>query len=856
MIQIWQGSKFEWDHEIFAQKKIIEICQNFYDSENAHLVFSFRLRNVDFDFVLFTKNRIIIIELKKFRGFVTGGESGKWQIIESNGIKKPIDRNKNPFEQCSICRSVLNKELREFLSSVKVKNIANSISSGIVSYPEGYPKEDGRISGLLDKNPWFFYENLSDFLKKILKSKTDERLPLNFGCLDQFIRKHLNCKKEYFSETTEQTECKDEFDAERVKAVTANVGTNSIVIAGPGSGKTRYIIDRAKYLINSKKIIPENIAFVTFTNEAANEIKRRLYRDLSLTEENTFYCIGTIHRICLQILEYENLFEKIGYKEKPKILSSWESKERFIRFFLRKSNHSEEIIRKVADFYSLSINRFFYNDHQLISKYLSEQKLFYDKGKDSDKTKWYLSMIDEYILDQRAENVIDFDSILLSAHEILSHSNISSDIARKCKYIFLDELQDISKIQFKVFQKLADAGTLINAVGDPAQGIYGFRGGDVKAFDWLNNWLKNTNTFFLSYNFRSNRKIVRASEKFKAEFNLFKNLNIRKFECLPTKKDEGSITIFKSDTETREATSLAKLINELIANENDLSFNDVAVLYRNRRHLNPNFGPIFNQFGIPFVYKDRQRFSEKPLIKKILTVLNFIYSKELREQDISDLFSVSPFSSKITYDNFIFPIANSISDGKSKKFDDDSINKLLSSIFAPEGYSNYQDKELKFFKDVLSMRANADEPLTANILYFYEEIFPNITTIRDSFESGYEEDVFRLLEVAENFKVDYESFLKKIKMEFVDVSSMQGVTISTMHGSKGCEWEVVFLTGLNDFAFNTKDPDKSINQEDNIFYVAMTRAKSKLFLSYSEISRLEYVEPSKYLSFLENYINN
>jgi DNA helicase II / ATP-dependent DNA helicase PcrA len=849
MIKVWEGQQFQYDHEIDTIKRMLLICEEIYKENGydfkVHFLYSFSFKGVDFDCVVVSQFGILIIELKQIHGLLSGAENGHWKIMDKDGKQNDFVRNKNPYQQCLTCRSRINTMIDELFESMTHKDRAKKIKSGLCTYPEGNLLNEGGIKELIEQNKWFYctkIDNIKTHLKNLLnKNKGMLFSDSEYQKIDLFFsKKGLSVKEEFFKTHAEYNQNLDEVP-ERIKI---RHNTNSKIIAGPGSGKTRYIIERAEFLIREKQINSKNMAFVSFTNESAKEIGTRLCNSsLSIHTIEGFYCCGTIHNLCLKIIRENENFKKIGYKKSPEILSAEVSSDRIKRKISKYFDIDDDQISKLEQKISLIINKSFYSNSQLIDNFLKDFPIAINPQR-------LIDMIEDYFNELISNNEIDFESILVFSNKLLADSNFSKQICEKCKYLFVDEFQDISKLQFEIFYKLGSNGTFLNVVGDPAQSIYKFRGGDSDSFNWFEE-LDQTEMFTLPINYRSFKGLVDFSNYIKTELRLYEYINLSNIpnECSDKNKSTiGLVTTAECKTRMEEASFIVKNIDKLFNdNSNEYSMKDFAILYRNTACDNKYIDPLLKQKDLVPYRKNSIKFSEKPYVKKLFIVLEFLYAEKIHLNNISQLYKLYQTRSPSYFDKVIEPIFKDCSKRLQNGSDQTLINDFIDALAAlPNG-----DKEYEYLIEVLMLRDGSDSSLSKYIFEFFK-IFEKFAIFSD--EMVLEEinkDNEKLLDIAYYCK-DLREFKRTIENEFIEKNDNNGITITTLHGSKGLQWPVVYIIGQfeNDNYFMDSDE----NQEDNLFYVGITRAIEKLFITYPKFTNLKIRKKSKYYNLTENYL--
>lgn len=619
-----------------------------------------------------------------------------------------------------------------------------------------------------------------------------------------------------------------------------------MVIAGAGSGKTRVLTNRIAYLIGEKNIHENNILAITFTNKAAKEMKERIYTLVGSTTK--YIWIHTFHSMCVRILrEHIGL---LGYSRNFTILDSSEQKS-IIKNILKNLNYSEEQYEPLA-----------------ILKLISNAKNNYIKPKDMELQArfGFMKIVSEVYFNYESylkkNSILDFDDLLIKVIELFEqYPEILSKYQNQFRYIHVDEYQDTNVIQYKLIAMLSKIHNNICVVGDDDQSIYSWRGASSDNIKNFEKDFKNTKLIFLDQNYRSNSVILNAANQ------IIKNNNDRKEKNLWSDKKSGQkLHLYAAYNDIDESEFVAKNIKKLVAEGTD--YKDIAVLYR-ANYLSRSLENMFLTTSIPYKLIGSLKFLQRQEVKDILSYLNVLVNKndELSLRRIINVprrgigpAAMEKIENYANVNNLsLYEVLSQINNvGVSKKITD-NINKLY-SLF--EKYSN--DESLTIDEIIVGLYIDSG----------YEEMLRNS---KDDYADSRIENISELVTSAKQYAeinnslVDYISEMS-LTSDSDDENSENAVTLSTVHASKGLEYSAVFIIGLEENIFpsirdidNLEDETNKLEEERRLAYVAVTRAKDRLFLSHTnrrmQFGNIKFNDKSRFIKeipkqliYLENSI--
>ena len=591
----------------------------------------------------------------------------------------------------------------------------------------------------------------------------------------------------------------DDLNKEQQKAVLETEGP-LLILAGAGSGKTRVLTTKVAYLIEEVGISPYNILAITFTNKAAKEMSNRLYRLIGDKAKNVQ--VSTFHSFGVKILR-EN-FKYLGYDK---------------NFIIMDSEDSISVIKKILK--EKGIDPKIYNPNAIKNKISSCKNEMmspkdYEKYVASDFEKIVLLVYELYEDTLKKNNSIDFDDLLLLPIKLFRENpNILQNYQERFQYILIDEYQDTNEAQYILTKMISAKYRNICCVGDVDQSIYSFRGANYKNILNFEKDYKDAKTIKLEQNYRSTTNILDAAN------DVIKNNKERKDKKLWSDKGTGEkITYYRAFNGIDEAQYVAREIKNLI--NNGIEYENIAVLYR----TNSQSHVIEEEFlknKIPYKIVGGIGFYSRKEIKDVLAYLRLIYNEK---DNIS-----------------LLRVINTPKRGVGSKTISNLIEKANN-----EGKSIYEvivsGKELEF-KNIIEKLKKFSESLT--ITELVDKIL-DITGIRKEYESDKTlesdirlENLEELKTVTRTFEekegiVSLEDFLYEVSL-VSDVNEYDEdknrVSLMTVHSVKGLEFDYVFITGLEEGIFphmNSLMNNSDLEEERRLCYVAITRAKEKLYL--------------------------
>lgn len=621
-----------------------------------------------------------------------------------------------------------------------------------------------------------------------------------------------------------------------------------LVLAGPGSGKTRVIAHRIIHMIENCNVAPRRILAISFTKASSIDMKKRTM-SLSNNEQIKKVNFGTFHSSFFRILRRYSgvkLEDLISEVDRFKLIKS-------ILKHLKISNYSDDDVSDVLSEISLVKNEMM-KSSDFESQTFSQSE-FQDIFRLYEKAK-------------NAANKIDFDDMLILTYILLKKSPEVLNIVRQVyKYILIDEFQDINRVQFEVIKLIAEPSNNVFAVGDEDQSIYGFRGARPDFMMDFEKYFESAKCIVLDVNYRSKKNIVQLSQ------NLIKNNKNRHEKNINSNRSEsGEIRyIYPKDTDD-EANIIAKEIKSLVESENIkeekkssnnekkiFEYSDFAVTYRTNRQARA-FVDVFMDNRIPFVLKDSARsiydhWVSQDIISYLRIAAN-IGNNEDWSRIINKPFryiSKSAVSSALKSDDFFQSLMDNsdIKDFQKKNLEElyDDLQYVRS--LAPEYGISYIRSTLDYDRYILEYCH--ERKIKAKQIV---EILDELETSAKSYKS-----IFDYFKHIDNVREEIKKRTEK-KTTSMDNIETEGVVLTTMHSAKGLEFKNVYVAGVNDSVIpfipsdEEKPKDCNYEEERRLLYVGITRAKDNIVISAPSKRFGKSIAESRFLKELDKSINN
>ena len=608
-----------------------------------------------------------------------------------------------------------------------------------------------------------------------------------------------------------------------------------LVLAGAGSGKTRVLTSRIAYLIEEKKVPPEGILAITFTNKAANEMKER---SSQITDPSGMW-VCTIHSMCVRILRMFS--DEAGLKKNFSIYSETE-RLNIIKKVFQELDFDDEKLLKDAKYHVANAKMLGLTPDEYEREYAGESRL-------DEIIKIYRG----YNRHLKDNNSLDFDDLLNETRLLLKRNEeVREYLSGRFRYILVDEFQDTNEVQYEIIRLLASAHKNLFAVGDDDQSIYGWRGAKIENILHFEKDFKDTKVFKLERNYRSTKNILDVANE------IIKGNSRRKEKTLWTKNDEGEIPeVYEGEEESGEARFVAHTIAGLM--RKGWKFSDFAILMR-LNALTRSFEQEFMADGIPFKVFGGFKFYERKEIKDMLAYLRLISN---------------PFDSEALVRIINVPNRGigQTTVAKLEEYAFDTGLSVYDSLLELEeiGFTGKTKERLEGFAKQLTSWIYSGISMPVNELV--KKIIAD-TKIKESYEGDSDEAINKRANIDEfvnsveeycklNPNSDLADYLQQVSLssDTDDINDGNYVTLATIHSVKGLEFRGVFVCGMEENIMpisRASSREEDLEEERRLMYVAITRAKERLYFTRSK-SRYLYGkrEPtlrSPYLKELSNKI--
>ncbi|MEA2020240.1 MAG: UvrD-helicase domain-containing protein [Patescibacteria group bacterium] len=569
-----------------------------------------------------------------------------------------------------------------------------------------------------------------------------------------------------------------------------------LIIAGPGSGKTRCLTHKVAYLIEQEKALPSEILAVTFTNKAANEMKERVRKLIKQHNKNVSW-IGTFHATCARILRIEG--PKIGIPKNYVIYDTYDS---------------EKVIKEVIQELKLSPKEF--QPGTVLSKISSAKNELVTAAQYKNYAYGYFQeqiakIYPKYQKVLGKNKALDFGDLILKTVQLLNTCpEILEKWQGKFKYFLVDEYQDTNQAQYTFIHSLAKGNNNLCVVGDVSQAIYGWRGANFKnILNFEKDW-PNATIFHLEKNYRSTQKIIEAAKKVIEHNKTHININLQ------TENEQGQdLFVYQAWDEKDEARYVARKIEKMPTRY------QCAVLFRTNAQSRA-FEEAFIRRGLPYRLFGGTKFYERREIKDILSYLRLVENPQ-DTLSLKRIINVPPRR----------------------------VGEKTQEELARKGWKiKDADKHFEFSLQELIQNKDRLEPQQIINIILGKTKYLDWIRDRGDENEGRVENVKELRAVASEFN-SLKKFLENVSLVEND-QTPNGLNLSqpsntagnypitilmTLHSAKGLEFPVVFITGLEEGLLPHSRSLLDLHQleeERRLFYVGMTRAKRELHLTYAK----------------------
>ena len=596
-----------------------------------------------------------------------------------------------------------------------------------------------------------------------------------------------------------------------------------LILAGAGSGKTRVLTTRIGHLIEDKGVQPANILAITFTNKAANEMRERVEQTLESDASDMW--ISTFHSCCVRILRKD--INRIGYNRSFVIYDSADQVT-LVKDCLKELNLNDKVFEPKMIISTISgAKDKLYDPKQFKAMHMNDNRM----SKIADVYALYQDRL-------KRNSALDFDDLIFKTVELLKSDKEVLDYYRnRFKYIMVDEYQDTSKAQYELIKILAKEHQNICVVGDDDQSIYGWRGADIRNILEFEKDYDDVHVVKLEQNYRSTQIILDA-----ANTVISNNIERKRKRLWSEKKDGELIKIQVAQDEIEESDFVADMIAK-ISREQNRSYKDFAVLYRANAQSR-SVEDALNRSQIPYNIYGGTKFYERKEIKDLIAYLRVIQNPQ---DDISIKRIIN-----VPRRGIGLRTIEKIEDRASLK--QESIYSVLIDIEtnseistkARNSISEFVDNvigTLRTMREVYPVSKLIEKVIESIDYYGYiDELYKGDKEEAEERKDNVKEFISVAMEFEQNSEEkDLETFLTGVALtsESSEEEEIDKVSLMTIHTSKGLEFPVVFIVGMEDGLFPIARAvrsmsDSEIEEERRLCYVGITRAKEILYLTLTQ----------------------
>lgn len=648
------------------------------------------------------------------------------------------------------------------------------------------------------------------------------------------------------------------------KAAVTDYESCSLIIAGAGSGKTRVLTSRIAYMLQ-RGVPPWRILALTFTNKAANEMRERIAGMVSSEQAQRLW-MGTFHSIFLKILRIEA--EKLGYPSSFTIYDTADSRN-LIKTIVKEMNLSDEHYKPAALQARISLAK-----NNLVTPAAYEASTTYIADDRQRKIPEFTEVYKAYVRRCRENGAMDFDDLLLNINILFKDfPDVLTKYQQRFLYILVDEYQDTNYAQYIIIRRLAEVHSKICVVGDDAQSIYSFRGAKIENILRFRNDYPHAITYKLEQNYRSTRTIVDAANSV-----IEKNRNRLEKKSFSEGDPGELIKVIKAYTDQEEASVVADEIRGIIR-DTGAEWSDVALLYRTNMQSRV-FEEAFRRRGIPYKIYGGMSFYQRKEIKDLLAYFRLVVNPRDDEafrrvvnypaRGIGDVTvnriatyaaaaGISLFEAAGTGDLK----AAGLNGGAEKKVHD--FAALIRDLSEKQATESLYGLGLKVAtrSGIIGGFRIEQTPEAQSALENIEELLNSMQSFAEDQERVmmFDEQTGEPVE-GESVPPSLTEWLQSITlitdMDKEGADDREKVTLMTVHSAKGLEYRFVFIVGMEENLFPSQvsmDGAEGLEEERRLFYVALTRARERVWLSFSEMrfkwGSMEFCRPSRFLSEID-----
>jgi DNA helicase-2/ATP-dependent DNA helicase PcrA len=797
MITVWNihGVTEEHKYEQDCRDALLLELLNMKLDEELIIAFHICLGSEEIDVLLVGKNGFVIGELKNITETLRGSKSERWSYVSNSGRARPYSRGgKTPYLQCLIQRKQLKTKLKQYSKDIftKKKNdkwvpfkdfdvLPRWCMAGLVQVP----KLNVKLRGIDDQ--WWYTSGIKGWLSDALKmTKAKSKIRVNLNHVNDWFATHLRetytlhdaCMELGLIPSAKEEkkvlpQAKNTFSEEQSNSIDADFNRPLRILAGAGAGKTFVLTHRVKKLLDQLRSNEDSMAVITYTNAAADELRNRLN---VYSDKRCF--IGTVHQFAKTMCE-KNLPE-----DRPiKILDPYESIRKLSQLAKIEFKNSKFIIDSVAE------------NKELSKEQMRQYDLFLE----------YMSKF----------NMATFDSLLGMA---LKESD--RGVLQVPKYILVDEYQDSKPNQTALFSSLCSQGSIINVVGDPEQAIFE-RPDQILGF---HEHYPSSNTKKLSNNYRSAPSIVEIGNECRSEEDpLGPQRSVSSIE--------GLVSCEKFRSHREQDDWVISWVNDLF--NAGSKHEEICILFKTNA-TGQRISKLFECNNIPFSFKI-DNYTSLALTHRLIALLRYIDKPELFE-NLSLLYDLWPGMSDVLGSRLLETFQEIYASTGDEYVSEAVINKLEDKLINDHSLENEWSQFRKILDHAQSIAALPMPELLQKS--FAELLLPSIELKDRKHKDLLETLIFGSIMLAKHDDAKTnEMIIDAIRLGEIEIDGMssgsKGVTLSTIHKSKGLEWQSVSIIDVKDglLPFYSMSKDKAIEaSEQRCLHVAVTRAKQNLVI--------------------------
>ena len=623
----------------------------------------------------------------------------------------------------------------------------------------------------------------------------------------------------------------------------------SLVIAGAGSGKTRVLTYRIAYMLE-QGVNPAQVLALTFTNKAAKEMKERIAGLVGYDYSRRLW-MGTFHSIFSKILRYEA--KVLGYTSDYTIYDTVDSKN-LVKTIIKELKLDEKVYKPGEVFGRISNAK---NNLITPENYASNSSI--QASDRASRRPQVTDIFSRYSARCKKANAMDFDDLLLNTNILFrDHPEVLEKYMNAFRYVLVDEYQDTNYSQYLIIKKLSQEHHNICVVGDDAQSIYSFRGARIENILTFQKDYPDAKLYKLERNYRSTRSIVDAANSLikKNQDQIRKNIYSENIEG-------EKIEVLNPRTDNDEGYLIASIIKDTALREK-VHYRDFAILYRTNAQSRI-FEESMRKMNIPYRVYGGISFFQRKEIKDILAYFKVVVNPDDDEslkriinyplRGIGKTTMVKLEALAVHNDLSLWEVLNS---GPALKnhFNAGTLTKLTKFVhLIKDFWEKTHEMEAFDIAYTIASQTGIMKELVADKspegISRYENLEELLNGIRDFTESNETEE-----------EVSLSSYLQTVSLytdaDTEDEKDKDHVTIMTVHSAKGLEFKYVFVVGLEEDLFPShmaSSTPKELEEERRLFYVAITRAEEKVYLSYSgsryKWGLLSHCNPSKFITEID-----